>query len=383
MSHVEVISSEADLLALAADWNRLADREGNPLRRFEWFRASSNALDAGKRLRVLVCRDGSGVRGIVPLVADGTWPATRLRMLDHFTFEPTGFLYSDEESLSALCAAMLAQRKPIEIGRLRAGGPEIEILRAASGLGGLAIAPSLNAPTARVDLSVGWEAIERAMSTSSRSIIRRKRRAAERSGAVTVTAQSPTADTVDAAMADLFRVESAGWKSRAGTSILRDARMHRFLSAYGQAAAREGILRLYFLHIGADLAAARMAIEHGSALWEIKIGYDERWAKVSPGMLLTHECLRLASESGLTGFEFLGVASPWQMHWPVELTQHRRFYFFPPSVTGVTAFSDTALAFARARLNPFRRPRVVLDASDGSPSAAKDAGFPPSSVAAP
>lgn len=382
MSHVEVISAEADLLALAADWNRLADRDGNPLRRFEWFRASSEALDAGERLRVLVRRDSSGVRGIVPLITEGTWPTTRLRMLDHFTFEPTGFLFSDDEALSALCAAVLAQRRPVEIGRLRAGGPEIEILRSASGLGGLAIAPSVNAPTARVDLSAGWSAIESGMSTSSRSIIRRKRRMAERSGAITVTSLSPTVDTVDAAMADLFRIEDAGWKSRAGTSILRDTRMHRFLSAYGRAAAQTGMLRLYFLHIGADLAAVRMAIQHGGALWEIKIGYDERWAKVSPGMLLTHECIRLAAESGLRGFEFLGVASPWQMHWPVELTQHRRFYFFPPSVTGVTAFADAALAFARARLNPFRRPRVVLDA-DRSPSVSEGTSPSPSSVATP
>src|SRR5688572_2622077 len=56
MSTVEIVSAEADLFALAADWNRLADRNGNPLRRFEWFRASSDALNAGDRLRVLVFR---------------------------------------------------------------------------------------------------------------------------------------------------------------------------------------------------------------------------------------------------------------------------------------------------------------------------------------
>jgi CelD/BcsL family acetyltransferase involved in cellulose biosynthesis len=381
--NIEIVSTEADLLALASDWNKLADRDGNPLRRFEWFRASSEALDAGNRLRVVVFRSGSEVRGIAPLVVDGNWPASRLKMLDHFTREASGFLFADGEALSALCAGMLAQRRPIEIRRLREDGPEIEILRSASGFGGLALAPSMNAPTARVDLSVGWEAIERAMSSGSRSIVRRKRRAAERSGEVSVTAVSPNLDTVDAAMADIFRIEGSGWKSRAGTSTLKDTRMQRFLSAYGRDAAREGILRLYFLHIGSDLAAVRMAVEHCGALWEIKIGYDERWAKVSPGMLLTHECLRLAAESGLSGFEFLGVASPWQMHWPVQLTQHRRFYFFPLSIAGMTAFSDTAVTFARTKMNPFRGPKVILDPSQQNPSVVDGTAPSSSSAAAP
>ena len=56
------------------------------------------------------------------------------------------------------------------------------------------------------------------------------------------------------------------------------------------------------------LAAVRMAVEVENTLWELKIGYDEQFAKWSPGVVLTHETIRHAFEHGLSGLEFLGRA---------------------------------------------------------------------------
>ncbi len=66
---------------------------------------------------------------------------------------------------------------------------------------------------------------------------------------------------------------------------------------------------MFFLRIGDATVVARLAVEYSGRLWELKIAYDERFAKCSPGILLTHKTLRYACERGLTGHKFLGTAS--------------------------------------------------------------------------
>ena len=86
-------------------------------------------------------------------------------------------------------------------------------------------------------------------------------------------------------------------------------------------------------------AAARMTVEFGERLWELKIGYDERWAKCSPGIILMHETLRYACEKQLKGYEFLGHFEPWQQRWPLQTTHHATVGFYPFALAGGLSFS--------------------------------------------
>jgi CelD/BcsL family acetyltransferase involved in cellulose biosynthesis len=87
--------------------------------------------------------------------------------------------------------------------------------------------------------------------------------------------------------------------------------MRRFCTGYAKVAASNAMSRTLFLRLG-ERAAARMAVEYGDRLWEIKIDYDERFSRCSPGILLTHETLRWTCERHLISHEFLGTAEPWQ-----------------------------------------------------------------------
>jgi CelD/BcsL family acetyltransferase involved in cellulose biosynthesis len=80
----------------------------------------------------------------------------------------------------------------------------------------------------------------------------------------------------------------------------------RFLTLYARAAARLGLLRFYFLRINGAAAAATTMVDHGNRLWGLKLGYDERFRRVSPGILLAYEILRHAFECGnYEALEFL------------------------------------------------------------------------------
>ena len=161
---------------------------------------------------------------------------------------------------------------------------------------------------------------------------------------------SPDRDSVAACVNELVRVEAGGWKARSGTAIARDPWMRRFVPELAGRMSKRGMLRFYFLRLGDQAIAAQMHIEHSGRLWQIKIGYDERWAKHSPGVLLTHEVLKDAWNRGLSGCEFLGLAEAWQRRWPVDTRSYTGFRFYPVSLRGGLAFTTDAIRHLRDRV---------------------------------
>ncbi len=171
---------------------------------------------------------------------------------------------------------------------------------------------------------------------------------------------SPGEADVHHYLRQLYVVEAAGWKSRTGTAILSDARIERWCNEIGPAAAKLGMLRLFFMRIDESVVAALMALEYAGRLWTLKQGYDERWSDCAPGILLIHESIRYACEKGLVACEFLGSAETWQKRWPIEFTPHSRLRFYPLSLRSLLAVTDDA-----CRL-PFNWMRTKWQSKSGS-----------------
>ena len=134
-------------------------------------------------------------------------------------------------------------------------------------------------------------------------------------GAVAVQIVSPTAADLDSLLDEFVHVEAANWKGRHGTALAVDSLRGRFFRRYAAYACRAGTLRLCVLRIAGRPAAAQFAIESGNRFWLLKIGYDERFASCSPGVLLIAETVKYAASRGLHSYEFLGVAAPWTRPW--------------------------------------------------------------------
>ena len=267
---------------LEGEWNALADRYATPLLRHEWFAAAFDAFGTGCDLAIHVVRDGGRMQAIAPFVIERGL-VSRLVLLGHQTFEPSAILHDDGDALQRVLHRLQSSRLPLFAPRLARGSAELRTL--ACGPPRRLRLPrrlSVNA-SASVPLGSNWPAFEAQMSKQSRTYIRRKRKAAEREGAVRVEVVAPLEAEVERHLAEFIRVEGAGWKSREGTSLQRDARMRRFCTGYAKAAARNGMLRMFFLRVGQHTAAGRIAVEHGGRLWEFKIGYDREILGVLAG----------------------------------------------------------------------------------------------------
>jgi CelD/BcsL family acetyltransferase involved in cellulose biosynthesis len=156
------------------------------------------------------------------------------------------------------------------------------------------------------------------LNAGRRSDLRRARRRAEALGPVEVDLRAPVPGAVADLMAELIMVEAGGWKDRRGTSLRTNDRMREFFLGYADQAAARGALRLGFLRVGGEAAACSLAVDWGGRRWLFKIGYDERFARCSPGMLLMVETLRDAAKQGMRSVELLGTEEPWTRVWTRE-----------------------------------------------------------------
>jgi len=118
--------------------------------------------------------------------------------------------------------------------------------------------------------------------------------------------------------------------------------------------AREGCLRLGFMTIGDATAAVRLDVVWGNKSWEFKIGYDERFADCSPGLLLSHEALKHGQAEGLLGHHFLGSAEAWHDTWAAEITDRVNLRYYSTTVDGgATLLQDAGLRLGRSLVRRF------------------------------
>ena len=92
------------------------------------------------------------------------------------------------------------------------------------------------------------------------------------------------------------------------------------------------------------------AVESGGRFWLLKVGYDEAFARCSPGHLLMVETLRYAAQRGLRTFEFLGSAEQWTQVWTDEVRPCVSVWAYPHNCRGVAAFTWDAFRFGWERL---------------------------------
>jgi CelD/BcsL family acetyltransferase involved in cellulose biosynthesis len=87
-------------------------------------------------------------------------------------------------------------------------------------------------------------------------------------------------------------------------------------------------------------------VECFDRFWLFKIGYDEQFARCSPGTLLMLHTVRYAAERGLVSYEFLGSADPWTAHWTQLQLPCVAVRAYPLRARGAVSFLSDAMQVA-------------------------------------
>jgi CelD/BcsL family acetyltransferase involved in cellulose biosynthesis len=339
---MDIIRSIQPFEALRDDWNVLADGGGHGLLRHEWF-ASWAATNDPNALRVVVFRSGGQVAAIAPLMAVRVNGIERLEFIGGSSlYEPSNLLYANEDAVRELAAYLVSLGQPMVLHRIPADSPTADAMKRA-GAGRTVMRAAASAPTLAVPTRGGWTEFLGHLPSKLRYDIKRANTRAEAVGKVAIETVSPRAGEVQPLFDRLVAVESSGWKQRNGSALASKPALYRFFLEYAKRTAASGSLRMTFLRIGEELAAAQLAVQVLDRFWVLKIGYDERFARCSPGFLITCDTLRLAFDTGLAGYEFLGSPAAWEERWRPQSRAYTAIASYPISAAGaIGACADFA-----------------------------------------
>jgi len=106
-------------------------------------------------------------------------------------------------------------------------------------------------------------------------------------------------------------LEAKGWKGRKGTAFLNDPGLATFLRAMSRTLGREGKCQVFWLSLDQRMISANIVLRDargGAYFW--KTAYDEEYAFVSPGVLLTMDMTdRLLNDKGVTTVDSCAIAN--------------------------------------------------------------------------
>jgi len=356
-----VASSEAvirhyhQLEQLPPAWEEIDAFARSPMQSAIWAKACAAAFASVGHLRFITVEQNGQPAAFAPLVKRRRLPRLELLGLRELC-EPAEFLYANASALEHLARALANQSLPLYIERAPQDSPTVAALQKAYRRRGLVvISPAQGYPT--ITLNDEWATPEQKLNAGRRSDFRRAVRHAEKMGAVGYEIHSPSPAECAPLLEKAFAVEAASWKGREGSALACDRLRAPFYGCYAAHAAASGILRLCFMSIDGRAAAMQYAIECGGRFWLLKIGYDERFARCSPGLLLMHHTIGDAARRGLRSYEFLGGVEAWTQVWTQEtrpMVSLRAYPFNPLAM--MTLVSDAARS-VRAKLKTHSRGR--------------------------
>jgi CelD/BcsL family acetyltransferase involved in cellulose biosynthesis len=135
------------------------------------------------------------------------------------------------------------------------------------------------------------ELLRDALGSKKLKELRRQRHRLAEHGAVRFdVARTPT--DVASAVEIFLNLEASGWKAKRGTALMQDEGDASFVRRAAKALAEIGQCEIVTLRAGDTAVAAAIVLRHLDRAFYFKLGVDERFAKLSPGVQLTLDLTR-------------------------------------------------------------------------------------------
>ena len=338
-----------------SDWNRLAVRARTPFLTVEWLTAWCQAFEPRQPVWLVLCGSDGALRAGACL--------RRLRNgLAGTANDHTGEwdVVAADGSARLEMWGQIARTggRRLVLPELVAGAETAGIACRALREGGFRVIPRRGPLSPFLRLPPGWDELLGSVSSNLRQQFRRARRGLEGQGELTFRTTS-AASELGADLEKVFWVEAAGWKARARTAIICDSRAEALYRAFADDAFAQGWLRLHILELDGEPVAADYACAFGGGGFLLKTGYDERYSKLSPGLVLRGEVLRHSIQESLEFYEFLGAPDVYKIRWTRELRPRItiRAYRGPSTVPEVVYWSRLRARLKRARDRLVELPR--------------------------
>jgi CelD/BcsL family acetyltransferase involved in cellulose biosynthesis len=132
-----------------------------------------------------------------------------------------------------------------------------------------------------------------------------------------------------------FAIEASGWKGSQGTAITCNRSVRRFYEGIAKDLYKQGKFEAYLLGSGEDDLAFLYCIKGFGVVRALKIGSNENFKNLAPGMLITKEVLtRLHDKGNFNTWDFCGGQARWKNDWGNNTEKLYSVVIYNNSLTG-------------------------------------------------
>jgi CelD/BcsL family acetyltransferase involved in cellulose biosynthesis len=308
------LASSVDSTLEALDphaWDRLvaAMPHPTPFLLHGWIASWWRHYADGRELAVHTLRTGDRLHAALPLMVEATSLGPTVA---RFVGAPDSTLAdivapsgADRAGLRGLVDGAVDRHRLADLFSLSPDGHLASMLPAAC------LTTRSHAPV--MDLRDGWdETFARKASRRRRALYRRRWRQLRAAGPVELVVATEPGD-VRSALEDAFHLHALRWRGRRDVSMFGDKRGRAFHREALAAVARAGAVRLVVLRVSGVPVAFTCSLHAGGRMFLHRLAFDPAYGRLSPGILVTLEAIRLAAEDGATHVEFLRGTERYKM----------------------------------------------------------------------
>jgi CelD/BcsL family acetyltransferase involved in cellulose biosynthesis len=352
---VEWISEAAGLRELAPQWDALLPQDAHPFDTYDWYEAWWKAFGGNGDLAICAVRDGDELAGVFPLRVEGR----RVKGLVNGHSGPFRPLARDEGAMRELIATALGRKaSEVELQMLPAADRSLPLLEAGAREAALRPHAEAGYVSPIVETSGDLEAWRKGSNKSWKKRLARYRRKMERDHAAELEIVA-IPDRLEERLEEGFGLEQSGWKGEGGTAILSAPETELFYREIAHRFHDRGELRLSRIALEGEAVAFSFCIQAGGSLYSLKVGYDERWRKLVPGLVMQLSIIERCFELGLDAYELLGETSEWKEKVATGSRSHTNLRAFPRGPAGSVRYGYRAhlrplLKSSYRRLRPRR-----------------------------
>lgn len=290
---IEVLDRASALLRLSPELEGLASRalESNLFAEAPVFLAALEHMDVDKQLWIVCVRDGSNLlHAVFPFVLEPLRFGVGINVLRNWTHHncslgtPLIDATRAVEALAALADWIETKAAPaggIRWTKLSWEGPFGALVRETSARRSWLV----DVTSARRAVLVREQDQTAAISSKHAKELRRLERRLADEGELAYATLSPD-EAFEPWFDDFLAIEAKGWKGAEGSAIASRRQDAAFFHSVVRQAHAAGRLQLLRLTVGGRVVAMKLNLRSGDASYALKIGYDEAYARFSPGVLL-------------------------------------------------------------------------------------------------
>lgn len=345
----ETVSTEESFLALGGEWDRLVRAMPRPSPALlhgwllEWWRHYGDDAE----LAVQIAHREGRLVGALPVCIRRRMGLRVLTFIggDHCPLADLLLAEGESDATASALTDRAASMRPdfADFFGVPADGRLIEQLTGSAHVIERAEAPVL-------DLDTGWAAAyEAKTSTKTRSLHRRRRRQLAALGRVEV-AVARTAEELEPALEDAFRLHALRWSGRPDGSRFITPTGKRFQRAGARAMAAIDAARIVTLKLDGRAIAFHYYFLLEGRMYVHRLAFDPALERLSPGLINTLDALEAAAAEGATRVEFLGGAERYKLDLADRLEPLHQVIGLQTTLQGAAAVATRARAIQLRKL---------------------------------